>query len=117
MATATPLPTTSADARARGEIRRGRFHLERALSPLLLSPSMIALFVFVYGFIGYTVWVSLSNWKTNRRDLSLKDPLYGTYDTLFSQNRFQIDLRNTFVFTVIFLVALVGGVVALKFLH
>jgi glucose/mannose transport system permease protein len=65
---------------------------------------VVAIFVFVYGFIGYTVWVSLSNWKTNRRDLSLKDPLYGTYDTLFSQNRFQIDLRNTFVFTVIFLI-------------
>ena len=84
--------------------RRRSFNSDRVLARALLSPSVVAIFVFVYGFIGYTVWVSLSNWKTNRRDLSLKDPLYGTYDTLFSQNRFQIDLRNTFVFTVIFLI-------------
>jgi glucose/mannose transport system permease protein len=84
--------------------RRRSFNRDRVLARALLSPSVVAIFVFVYGFIGYTVWVSLSNWKTNRRDLSLKDPLYGTYDTLFSQNRFQIDLRNTFVFTVIFLI-------------
>jgi len=85
-------------------VRRGIFLSDRVLSRALLSPSVLAIFVFVYGFIGYTIWVSFSNWDTNRRDLSLRDPLYGTYETLFTQNRFQIDLRNTFVFTVIFLI-------------
>ena len=109
MATATPLPTTSADVRARAVPQRRRFYLERILSPLLLSPSMIALFVFVYGFIGFTVWVSLSNWGTNKRDLSPRQPLMESYGDLFGQTRFQIDLRNTFIFTVIFLVLSVGG--------
>lgn len=74
MATARPIPTTTAEARSRSEARGGRFALERVLS-LLLSPSVIALFIFVYGFIGVTVWVSLSNWGTNRRDLSPRQPL------------------------------------------
>ena len=35
--------------------RRTRFSLERFLSPLLLAPSAVVIFIFVYGFIGYTV--------------------------------------------------------------
>ena len=114
MATATQAATRGAVEA--GAIRAGRFSRERLLSPALLSPSVIALFVFVYGFIGYTVWVSLSNWRTNRRDLSPRDPLLGTYGDLFSQVRFQIDLRNTFVFTVIFLLLSVGGGLVLAIL-
>ena len=106
MATASQATTGAA---LRGEARAARFSLERVLSPTLLSPSIVALFVFVYGFIGYTVWVSLSNWGTNRRDLSPREPLLGTYQDLFGQTRFQIDLRNTFVFTLIFLFLSVGG--------
>ncbi len=107
MATATRA-TPSADADRRAAASRG-LSIERFLPSTLLAPSVIALFVFVYGFIGFTIWVSLSNWRTNRRDLSLHHPLLGTYQTLFSQTRFQIDLRNTFVFTVIFLALSVGG--------
>ena len=33
------------------------------LVPLMLAPSLIALFIFVYGFIGMTIWVSMSNWN------------------------------------------------------
>jgi glucose/mannose transport system permease protein len=86
---------------------------ERWLSPALLSPSLIAIFVFVYGFIAFTFYTSISNWKTNRRDLSVSDPWYKTYDTLINQSRFQIDLRNTFVFTVLFLVLSVASGLAL----
>ena len=97
-------------------LRRRALNRDRVLARALLSPSVVAIFVFVYGFIGYTVWVSLSNWKTNRRDLSLKDPLYGTYETLFTQNRFQIDLRNTFVFTAVFLLISVAAGLGLAIL-
>ncbi|HEY8447722.1 MAG TPA: sugar ABC transporter permease [Thermomicrobiales bacterium] len=106
MATATPVTREIAPAEVR---RAGRWSLERFAAPGLLSPSIIAIFVFVYGFIGYTLWVSVSNWGTNRRDLSLRQPLLGTYEDLFGQTRFQIDLRNTFVFTVIFLTLSVGS--------
>jgi glucose/mannose transport system permease protein len=81
---------------------------ERWLSPLILSPSLIAIFIFVYGFIGMTIWVSFSNWRSPKRDLSLIDPLFGTYQRLFETTRFQIDIRNTIIFTILFLIGSVG---------
>ena len=102
MATARPQPVTTD---VEGRSQKG---FERWLSPLLLSPSIIALLVFVYGFIGMTIWVSISNWRSAKMDLSLSDPLFGVYDRLFHMTRFQIDLRNTLIFTVLFLLAAVG---------
>ena len=74
---------------------------ERAVSVLLLAPSAIAIFIFVYGFIGFTGLVSLSNWKQLFPDLTLVG--LRNYQRLFANARFQIDLRNTVVFTVLFL--------------
>lgn len=102
MASARPQPMTPAPA---GRPQRG---FERWLSPLLLSPSIIALLVFVYGFIGMTVWISTSNWDSARMDLSRQEPILGVYDRLFNMTRFQIDLRNTLIFTVLFLILAVG---------
>ncbi|HWK80643.1 MAG TPA: hypothetical protein VNP95_07735, partial [Thermomicrobiales bacterium] len=93
---------------ARAGTPRRRLIPERLLSPLILAPSLIALFIFVYGFIGLTFWVSLSNWRTPKRDLSLIEPLWETYRRLFTTTRFQIDIRNTIVFTVFFLIGSVG---------
>lgn len=87
-----------------GERPRRRGLSERWLSPLILSPSLIAIFIFVYGFIGMTLWVSFSNWKSPKRNLSIIDPLFATYERLFTTTRFQIDIRNTIVFTILFLV-------------
>lgn len=81
---------------------------ERWLSPLMLSPSLIAIFIFVYGFIGMTLWVSFSNWKTPKRDLSFIEPLFAIYQRLFQMTRFQIDIRNTLIFTILFLLGSVG---------
>jgi glucose/mannose transport system permease protein len=94
---------------------RRRGIAERWLSPLILSPSLIAVFIFVYGFIGMTFWVSFSNWDSPRRDLSIIEPLFNTYTRLFENTRFQIGLRNTIVFTILFLVAavLVGLLLAI----
>ena len=104
--TAAAVEREGIDARRR--TRRGVN--DRWLSAGLLSPSIVAIFIFVYGFIAFTFWVSMSNWKTNRRDLSVSDPWYDTYDTLINQSRFQTDLRNTVVFTVLFLIlAVVSG--------
>ncbi len=110
MATATQL--TTRDAVGLASQRHGRFSREHLLPPLILAPSLIAVFVFVYGFIGATVWVSLSNWGTASVDWSLKHPLAKTYKDLFNTPRFQTDLRNTLVFTILFLFASVlGGLV------
>jgi glucose/mannose transport system permease protein len=92
-----------------GETRSTRtWNFSKILGPLLLSPSIIALLIFVYGFIGMTVWVSLSNWRSSVMDLSLSEPVFAVYQRLFSLTRFQIDLRNTIVFTVLFLFLAVG---------
>jgi glucose/mannose transport system permease protein len=66
-----------------------------------LSPSVVLILIFVYGFIGWTGYVSLSNWNSLVPDLSfvgLKNYIY-----LFHDFRFQADLRNTLVFTVLFI--------------
>lgn len=87
---------------------RSQQGFERWLPALLLSPSIIALLVFVYGFIGMTIWISMSNWGSAAMDLSLSDPLSAIYDRLFSMTRFQISLRNSIIFTVLFLLFAVG---------
>ena len=89
--------------------RRSRLSSERVFPPLILGPSLIALFIFVYGFIGATIWVSLSNWGSAKINWSIRHPLGITYQKLFEQTRFQSGLRNTFFFTVMFLLTSVGG--------
>jgi glucose/mannose transport system permease protein len=88
---------------------RQRFSSERLTAPLILTPSIIAILIFVYGFIATTIYVSLSNWSTLKIDLSLREPLLATYTDMLAMPRFQADLRNTFVFTTLFLLAAVGG--------
>ncbi|MEW5956942.1 MAG: sugar ABC transporter permease, partial [Chloroflexota bacterium] len=88
---------------------------ERALSFLLLLPSLIVITIFVYGFIAFTFYVSLSNWSKVKIDLTPRQPLFQTYSSMFAMSRFQTDLRNTIVFTVLFmlLAILVGLLLAI----
>ncbi len=76
---------------------------ESWISPLALLPSMAAIIIFIYVFIGFSFWVSISNWRTLKQDLTLRDPLLATYGDLIRTPRFQADLRNTLVFTIIFI--------------
>ncbi len=79
-----------------------RIRPDRALAALLLLPSVVAVGVFVYGFIAWTAYVALSNWNSFVPDLSFAGAR--NFVTLFQSFRFQIDLRNTVVFTVTFVV-------------
>jgi glucose/mannose transport system permease protein len=75
---------------------------DRYLSILLISPSILAVLIFVYGFIAWSVRVSLSEWKGLRPDYTwagLKN-----YINLFSDPRFQVDIRNTLIFTGVFVI-------------
>ena len=116
MATVPQVSVREAVAVAPVRASRSRFSFERILSPLLLAPSAVAVFLFVYGFIGITFWISLSNWRSAVEDLSLRRPIGDSYQVLFSQTRFQIDLRNTLLFTLIFLLLAVGGGLGLAIL-
>ncbi len=74
---------------------------DRVTAILLIAPSAIAILVFVYGFIGWTGWVSLARWDGMLQDLTLVG--LRNYQKLFDTERFQIDLHNTVTFTLLFL--------------
>lgn len=76
---------------------------ERMQSFLILLPSFIVIAIFVYFFISTTLYISFSNWRTLKRDLTLREPMYQTYVDMFTMPRFQADLRNTVVFTILFM--------------
>lgn len=66
-----------------------------------LIPSLILILIFVYGFISWTGYLSVSNYNTIVPDFSfagLKNYIY-----LFNDFRFQADLRNTLFFTILFI--------------
>ncbi|CAH0346480.1 sugar ABC transporter permease [Bacillus sp. CECT 9360] len=74
---------------------------DQILAIAFITPSILLIAVFVYGFISWTGYVSLSNWNSLVPDFSfagLKNYLF-----LFNDFRFQADLRNTLVFTVLFI--------------
>ncbi len=70
---------------------------------LLIAPAVIAVGIFVYGFIAWTFYISLTKWNSMIPDFTFVG-LYN-YVRLFQTLRFQADLRNTLVFTVLFLLA------------
>jgi len=78
---------------------RSRKDIAIGMSIVILC--FLVLSVFVYGFIGWTLAVSLSAWEgvlPNWDFVGLKN-----FTTLFSTQRFQIDLFNTVFFTIFFL--------------
>lgn len=80
---------------------------------LLLSPSIVLLAVFVYGFIGWTIRVSISNWRgimPNYTFVGLRN-----YIRVFQSYRFQTDLWNTGYFTVLLLGGCIGVALFLAF--
>jgi glucose/mannose transport system permease protein len=78
------------------------FENETVLSIAMLTPSIVAVAIFVYGFIGWSVRVSLSQWKGLLPDYTWAGLSQYTY--LFQDARFLIDVRNTAVFTVGFII-------------
>ncbi len=83
-------------------------HWERVVSILLLLPSVLALALFIYTFIAWTGYVSLTGWKGAAPDLTFVG--LKNYARLLTGGgvdmiRFHIDLRNLIGFTVVFLAA------------
>jgi glucose/mannose transport system permease protein len=92
-------------------------HLKRdKLMPILfIMPSVITVGVFVYGFISWTGFISFTKWNDVLPNYTLVG--FENYRKLFANMRFQIDLRNTLVFTVIFVIScLVIGLLLAIFL-
>jgi len=71
---------------------------------LLLLPSFLIVFIFVYVFILYTIGVSFSaNWRPATQDFTPNENIFAVYESLFQNPRFQADIRNSIVFTILFL--------------
>jgi glucose/mannose transport system permease protein len=79
---------------------------ERVVALAFILPSVLAVLVFVYGFIAWSALVSVSAWDTVRPDYSYVG--LENFRELFQHYRFQIDIRNTVVFTVSFVAACLG---------
>jgi glucose/mannose transport system permease protein len=80
---------------------------------LLVSPTLVLLGVFVYGFLGWNVRVSLSDWRGLRPAYGYEG--FGNYTKLADDTRFTDDVQNVVVFTLVFVAGalLVGFLLAL----
>ncbi|WP_208347717.1 carbohydrate ABC transporter permease [Pseudaestuariivita rosea] len=74
--------------------------LERHLPKMVLAPSFIAILIFVYGFIAWTAWVSLT-----RSRLLPRYDIEGLiqYERLFAAPRWDTAMNNLFIFGTLFI--------------
>ena len=83
--------------------------LEEHMPKLVLAPSFIVVLIFVYGFIAWTAWVSLT-----RSRLLPRYEIDGfiQYDSLFASPRWDTAFTNLFVFGFLFIViAMILGLI------
>ena len=82
-----------------------RKHKETLTSLGILSPTIITIAVFVYGFIGRSIQISLLDWDTFAKFMQKTKDYVGleNYIQLFQEARFQTDLWNTLYFTLFFI--------------
>ena len=75
--------------------------LEKQLPKLVLAPSFVAILIFVYGFIGWTAWVSFT-----KSELLPRYDIVGLiqYDRLFVSPRWDVAFSNLFIFGFLFIV-------------
>jgi glucose/mannose transport system permease protein len=76
---------------------------DRLTAFLMILPSLVAIAVFVYGFIAWTGYVSLSAWTSLKVDYSFVG--FDNYVAVFKEPRFWANARNLIVFTTFFLVS------------
>lgn len=90
-----------------------RINRDRLTAFLMLTPSIILLAIFVYGFIGSTVYTSLTDSNAVQQLSRQQANFVGlkNYTDLFAgilSNRFRIDMVNTVFFTILFIIACLG---------
>ncbi|MFI7702157.1 carbohydrate ABC transporter permease [Nonomuraea sp. NPDC049480] len=118
MTATTTAPPAQASAPPTGPGKFSRFWDRHGFQLLVLVPILGLVGIFVYGFIAYSVRVSLSQWTGLTPNLAVKEPVGSTYTELLSSARFQTDLRNIVIFTVLFLaLAVVIGLVLALLVH
>lgn len=85
---------------------------DRLVAILMVMPSFLAIALFVYGFIAWNGWASLTGWR-GIGEMNQVGPVrfpaadfvgLRNYERLFSDSRFLTDLRNNAFFTIAFLI-------------
>lgn len=89
-------PTYIAPKRSRRWLRG-----DMVLAVLVLLPSIIAVAVFIYGFIGWTFYISMSDWKSSIPDFTFVG--LKNWTRLINDRRFQMDLRNHLYYAIGFI--------------
>jgi glucose/mannose transport system permease protein len=79
---------------------------DRLISLLVITPSIIAVAIFIYGFIIWTFRLSVTNWNGWTPDYSWVG--LDNWKAIFSDERFFIDLRNLFQYAVVFMGLCIG---------
>ncbi|SFJ09066.1 carbohydrate ABC transporter permease [Albimonas pacifica] len=74
--------------------------LERQAPKLVLAPSFAAMLLFVYGFIGWTAWVSLTK---SRLLPKYEIDGFGQYERLFNAPRWDVAIENLAIFGILFI--------------
>jgi glucose/mannose transport system permease protein len=78
-----------------------RIRGDMALAVLVLTPSIIAVALFIYGFIGWTFYISTVKWNSQIIDYSFVG--LRNWERLFGDTRFHIDLRNLVYYAIGFM--------------
>jgi glucose/mannose transport system permease protein len=68
---------------------------------LLIAPSLVAIGVFVYGFLGWNLRVSLSDWRGLRATYDFAG--FDNYTRLADDSRFIDGVQNVVIFTLVFI--------------
>lgn len=93
-----------------------RFSKDRLWAIAVLLPSLILVGVFVYGFIGRSIYVSMTDWGNDPAQALAEHPIikwvglanYHDLFTGFLQSRFRQELVSTIFFTVFFILGCLG---------
>jgi glucose/mannose transport system permease protein len=108
--TSVPIQDSAVRKRPSARFAVRRINQDRLIAFLMLLPSIILLAIFVYGFIGQTIYTSMTDWGESA-GLALNPEInfvgLQNYNNLFSSFldvRFRQDLVNTFFFTLFFLI-------------
>jgi glucose/mannose transport system permease protein len=88
------------------KLARKKISADRIMAILMITPSAIAILIFVYGFIGWTGLVSVSKWRGINPDFTFVG--LDNFERIFGTARFQTNLRNNIVFTIFFLIGCLG---------
>lgn len=95
-------------AAPRATTRRGlrRIRGDTLIAVLVLSPSLIAVLIFIYAFLLWTGYIALVNWN----DVVPNYQFVGwrNFERLLNNQRYLIDLRNTLVFAFFFMGQCIG---------